>query len=266
MIKNLIGIVGLGVVGMALYEYLSIDQELEFRLYDPAKEMLDDLTDCEAIFIAVPVPTLQNRSLDLSILRSTLQRLRAKPEMIHVPIFIKSTVLPGTCDALSEEFMMKVYAMPEFLTERTALTDMIRHDVLCGGADKISQTHKDIIASLFSDKTILWMTNKEAELSKYAHNCFAAAKVNYWNIIHALAKDLGCEYTNVLSGALNVSGLIERHHTMVPGPDGKTGFGGKCLPKDLRSLIGLLEERCIPCGSLKETEEENIEIFRGSET
>lgn len=79
------------------------------------------------------------------------------------------------------------------------------------------------------------MTSEEAELVKYAHNVFGALKVTYFNCIYDLCRRMGMDYARVRSGILG-STYINDVHTMVPGPDGKFGYGGKCFPKDVNAM------------------------------
>lgn len=251
---------GFGVVGSALYHYLGLSAEHDFALYDPFKNLEDRLDDSDVVFICVPVPTENDRSQNLDALRECLSQLRKTKAFLNKPIVIKSTVLPGTTDELSKYYMLRVYHMPEFLTERTALEDMKAQSVICGGRNTMTFEHMTFFKELFADKKILFMSNKEAELCKYAHNAFAAVKVNFFNIISEACEKIGCNYQKVLEGA-RVSGFIEPTHTQVPGPDSKYGYGGKCLPKDISAFIGFLEKKGYPVGSLRYTELENL-IFR----
>jgi len=37
-----------------------------------------------------------------------------------------------------------------------------------------------------------------------------------------------------------LTGFIEHEHTIVPGPDGKFGYGGKCFPPNISSFYNYL--------------------------
>lgn len=251
-----VGICGQGVVGGALERWLRKQTSHRIVIYDGPKGIEEDFTGVDAIFLCVPVPTQPSRLQDTSALRSCIERYKA----LGAPFIVRSTVLPGTCDDLARMHNVTVYAMPEFLTERQADYDTEIHDIVCGPVPEEMRHH------LFGFKKVFRvMTNVEAELAKYAHNCFAAVKVNYFNIIHALAQHYGADYERVLCGAM-VTKFIEPTHTRVPGPDGKLGYGGKCLPKDLRAFIGLLlrvDLDPIHMTSLYGTEAEN-QAFRNA--
>ena len=63
--------------------------------------------------------------------------------------------------------------------------------------------------------------------------------MTYFNIIHDLCLEMGLEFNAVKEGAF-LTGFIEREHTMVPGPDGKLGYGGKCFPVNMASMRSFL--------------------------
>jgi nucleotide sugar dehydrogenase len=262
MDQTKIGIMGLGVVGGALRDYLRTIQGVRpIFLYDPPKGLDEDVSLADVIFISVPVPTTENRRQDLAMIHHCLTFLQTSGNCFNTPIFIKSSVVPGTSDYLAQYYMMKIYAMPEFLTERHALADMMDQDVLVGGRNTITYEHMMLVERVFKDKKLHWMTNAEAELAKYTHNAFAAMKVNYFNTVYQACLKLELDYEKVLEGA-RISGFIERTHTKVPGPDGYYGYGGKCLPKDLKALIGFLDDNQLPTTSLKGVEVENL-LYRG---
>lgn len=253
-----VGIVGCGVVGNVLVQYLRKTHErIEIRISDLLKDRDDPLYDCDAIFISVPVPTLQWSGVqDLQAIEQALAKIKNP----SIPIFIRSTVLPGTCDALAKKYELRVYAMPEFLTERIAQFDFERHSLVVGGREDISYEHMQLMIALFPGKTINWVRNREAEITKYAHNCFAAVKVNYWNTIAQLCDRTKSDYSNVRKLSSEITGFFTATHMLVPGPDGHPGFGGKCLPKDLKAFIAYLDGLNLPHQSLAATEDENITI------
>ena len=218
-----LGIIGVGVVGRTLRDWFVANTTHKLSLFDPGQNHLDELAGSEYVFICVPVPTNISGAQDISMLHEAI--VRSKAQAPEATIFIRSTVLPGTCDMYKN-----VFAMPEFLTERYAIRDMEQLNIIVGGKSKIG-----IPSNLFLGKRVQQYTNNEAEMIKYAHNCFAAVKVNFFNQIADLCErqHRTMKYVNVLEG-MNVSRLFElEQHTQVPGHDGKRGFGGKCLPKDL---------------------------------
>ncbi|MDR0483678.1 MAG: UDP-glucose 6-dehydrogenase [Alphaproteobacteria bacterium] len=217
-----IGIVGYGFVGGALHNWLVNNTECKVLISDPPKNINDDLSNCDVIFISIHIPTEMDGTQDLTLLKSIIQNLP------NCPIFIRTTVMPGICDSLAKEFNKEIYFMPEFLTERTANEDFASQDlVVCGAID--------IMDTIFTKKNKLYMSNMEAEIAKYAHNSFGALKVTYFNAIYDICEKNNLNYNNVRDGIL-LSKYISPTHTMVPGPDGKLGYGGKCFPKDISAF------------------------------
>lgn len=215
-----IGIVGCGVIGNALKQWVeSNNTNCNISVFDPQKNHHDDLTKCDCIFVSIHIPTEEKtQTQDLNILEEVIKTLPNKP------IYIRTTLLPGSCDILSKKLNREIYFMPEFLTERTALEDFSRQKmVFCG--------RSDLLREIFPNKDYIEMSNSEAELAKYAHNVFGALKVTYFNGIYDMCQKMNCDYSKVRDGFL-LSGYINEPHTNVPGPDGNFGYGGKCFPKD----------------------------------
>lgn len=218
--KLVIGVMGLGTVGGALKKWLDEQTDHEVRAYDPPKGIQDSLIGCDAIFICVPVPADGNGQ-DTGLLSAVVNIAKGYSQNV----FVRSTVLPGTCDRLG------VTAMPEFLTARRAYMDMLTLPLLVGPCNR------PLFRLIFKNRSIFYVENVEAELAKYAHNCFGAVKVTYFNMIFELCKKYGANFDSVRRGAF-LTGFIEREHTLVPGPDGKRGYGGACFPENMSSLIG----------------------------
>ena len=214
-----IGFIGLGVVGGALYKWMEKNTSHQLLRRDPAKGYEDELMTCHAVFIAIPV--LHNKTgQDISELKQVVKY--AKQCSNHV--FIRSSVLPGTSDELG------CYAIPEFLTERIADSEMDRLPIIVGDADKT------FVESIFEGKKkIIAMKNKEAEMSKYAHNCMGAVKVTYCNVIKELCEKENLDYERVKEGFL-MTGFVNETHTQVPGPDKKYGYGGSCFPTNIKAF------------------------------
>ena len=231
-----ISICGFGNVGGALYSYIAPGCPHEVSIYDPQKGRHDDISKTEVNFISVTAPT-KGFKVDLTNIEHCLKR--TSPDSIN---FIRSTVTPGTCDALMKKHNKLVISMPEFLTQRQARSDFKKIPILFGGR---GTNHKSRISYamglVFPKKRMKQMTNKECELAKLAHNNLAALKVMYANSIWDICQIHKCSYEDVKAGML-LSGLFSKNHLQVPGPDGYMGFGGVCLPKDQESFIGWIDQ------------------------
>lgn len=218
-----VGIVGCGVIGGALKAWIEKNTPHKVLVSDPPKGFNDDLSSCDVIFMSLHVPTELDGTQDMSLYKSIIEKLPS-----NTPIFIRTTILPGTSERLSKETGKEVYFMPEFLTERTSISDFEHQDI-------VFTAHVDLLKEIFPTKKYQVMTSVEAEITKYVHNVFGALKVTYFNAVYDYCQKMGADYNTVQKGVL-LSGYISPTHTFVPGPDGKFGYGGKCFPKDVNAF------------------------------
>jgi UDPglucose 6-dehydrogenase len=251
MRKVVVGIVGCGFVGGALKKWIDEHNtdNVTLLISDPPKGFNDSLVSADIIFISIHIPTEDNGTQDLTLIKQIIEELPNKP------IFIRTTIIPGTSDKLSDEFNKKIYFMPEFLTERTAYQDFCSQPMIFTG-------ETELLKKIFIGKKFIEMTSIEAEITKYAHNVFGALKVTYFNGIFDICKTMNANYRKIQEGIL-LSGYINFPHTQVPGPDGKFGYGGKCFPKDVNAFTNMLKDYPI-FNLLKELQPLNSE-FRGEE-
>ncbi len=223
-----VGIIGCGFVGGALKAWLE-ENNTDCRVFvsDPPKGMDDDLSGIDIAFLQIHVPTEDDGTQDLTLMKELIRNL---PD---VPVFVRTTILPGTSELLSRETGHRVRYMPEFLSERTYLEDFKRQPMIFTG-------ELDLLSRIFKGKTFTVMTPLEAEITKYCHNVFGAYKVTYFNAVFDYCREKGADWARVHAGML-LSGYINETHTIVPGPDGKFGYGGKCFPKDVNAFAKITE-------------------------
>ena len=232
-----VGIMGLGFVGSAMKQVL--ESKHDVHCYDPAKkgyQNLEVLKNTEVIFICIGTPMKKDKSVNLDYINSAIETI--KELGINPVICIKSTVPPGTCDNLMCKYNIFIGTNPEFLRERYALRDMWASDrIVIGGPTKeVTEKIKEVYYSIFGDDVIyIELTNKEAEIVKHTTNAFLASQVGFANEIYNICKTLDINYDNI-KRAIYFDKRLGRH-IEVPGTDGKFGFGGHCLPKDLNGLI-----------------------------
>ena len=156
-------------------------------------------------------------------------------------LVVKSTVPPGTCEALEllaepsdPAFRVAVASNPEFLRESRAVWDFFHPDRVVIGVDDPDLGR--LVAELYpADWPTLVCDRRSAELVKYAANTFLAVKISFANEIAALCEALGADAERVLAGV----GLDSRIGPAFLGPG--PGFGGSCLPKDVSGLVAVAE-------------------------
>lgn len=259
-----IGIIGVGMVGTPIKRFF---EELkgykrggDIFLYDanPQKEFQDDIGLADIIFICVPTPRAQEGSADLSALESAFSRISGEKIVV-----IKSTVPPGTTEKFQAHYPQhKILFNPEFLTEKQAWEDFIRPDRQIVGFTEKSIDAAHLVLSLLPKAPFMspWgmgtyqsikITATEAEIIKYGGNVFFARKVNFANVLAALAEVSGVEYKNIQLG-LAADHRIGSSHLDV-GHGGYRGFGGYCLPKDVEAFCAHLRvSNLVHCAELLE--------------
>jgi len=244
-----VGVVGNGYVGQAVAVGLSDVADVKVWDKDPKRspQTLDDVAGQDIIFICVPTPTIRDdlkyhsARNDTAAVDEALDKvMQAREEKDPPIIVIKSTVWPGTCQQHADGWGIPVVSNPEFLSARTAVQDFLHPTSIVLGSDDIFALNVvyRLYKARFPDTPILLYENAEtAELIKYTRNGFYAVKMAFLNEIAAVCRHLDVRYDDVKEGLL-ASGWVNPMHCDVPGHDGKLGFGGACLPKDGRALVG----------------------------
>ena len=98
-----------------------------------------------------------------------------------------------------------------------------------------------------------------AELTKYMNNCFLATKVSFLNEMKQISEKCGADWDVAIKGFL-MDSRIGQSHYQVPGPDGKLGFGGHCLPKDINALKSFGESLGLNLNTLNGVINTNLEV------
>ena len=111
----------------------------------------------------------------------------------------------------------------------------------------------------FPHVTIVQTDSQSAEFTKYACNCFYAAKISIFNEFYQVAQKQNLDWNAITNGMMS-SGWINPMHTLVPGTDGNLGFGGKCFPKDINALINYFEQCGVEPLMLKAAWQKNTEV------
>jgi UDPglucose 6-dehydrogenase len=235
-----IGIVGKGVVGSAVYDGLrQIGHDLKF--YDTAypDTALTDLTDSDIIYVCVPTDQLPDGSCDVSTVSDTVAKL-AELNYSGV-IAVKSTVIPGTTEKLIVQYpTLSICFVPEFLRERSALTDFIdHHDILIVGTDDTAVY--DFIVACHGNipKKVIQVSPTEAEIAKYFSNVFNALRITFANGVFEVCEQLGADYQKVFQAATHRHNITADY---LRCSQYLRGFGGHCLPKDSKAWAVLVEQ------------------------
>lgn len=196
-------------------------------------------------FLAVGTPQKRGEfSADLTYVDAVIERLApllTKP----TTIFGKSTVPVGTAKRLGDraralaapDCEVEVAWNPEFLREGHAVEDTLRPDRIVLGLDRSRSTRPETLArEIYSEAlrggTPFVVTNLEtAELVKASANAFLATKISFINAIAEVCEAAGGDVTE-LADAIGHDDRIGRKFL-----NAGIGFGGGCLPKDIRAFM-----------------------------
>lgn len=259
MIKEKIGIIGVGVVGGALKKWFE-SQGHEVFLYDVPKQLgtRESLNNAGVMFVAVPTPhDPETNSFDASYIKNAFQAIEGEKIVV-----IRSTVIPGTTDQMQKLYPQhKVLFSPEFLTQSQADQDIFEEKMaILGVTDQSRDVAGHLLHLLPQAPFRKIMKAREAELFKYLRNNFFSAKVIFFNFMYDLCQAIGVDYS-VLQECFAADPWIGDMHTDVLH-GGYRGYGGKCFPKDIRSMIAFARSKGVPQPLLELTEELNNELLR----
>ncbi|WP_439565131.1 UDP-glucose dehydrogenase family protein [Microcella sp.] len=224
-------------------------------------------TDIEAArgaavhFIAVGTPQRPDGSADLSAVHAALRAVLsiAAPGDLVVG---KSTVPVGTAQVLLREVEHAGAALawnPEFLREGFAVRDSLEPDRIVYGLAPGDARSAAVLDQVYAELLIAGSPRMvtdlaTAELVKVAANAFLATKISFINAMAEIAEVVGADVTQ-LADAIGHDARIGRRFL-----NAGIGFGGGCLPKDIRGFIARAEELGVgsSLGFLREVDAINL--------
>ena len=192
-------------------------------------------------FVCVGTPQQEGSdAADLRYVDSAMQELASRIHK-HALIVGKSTVPVGTATRLSRlvtevapaDAEVELAWNPEFLREGFAVNDTLHPDRLVFGVESewAERMLEDVFQPIIDEETPVIVADlATAELVKVAANSFLATKISYINAMAEVCEAAGAD-VDVLATALSHDGRIGGRF-LKPG----LGFGGGCLPKDIRAF------------------------------
>jgi UDPglucose 6-dehydrogenase len=249
--KPTVGVWGCGVVGgntARLFKELS-NHEVSVLTYDKYKngnwvtpEEMVLLSDF--IFICLPTPMKDTGEIDLSYIDAAIgeiDRLAHQLRNNKPIVIIRSTSVSGSSDQYAEICPhLEIAFMPEFLTEANPWGDTVGATrVVIGTSNTLTFfTIRSLFQLVYGNQVeYIHMTRSEAEMYKYACNYLLSMSVLAANELYFICKAVGIDY-QVIQKNLKYDSRIGKF-TVVPGPDGDFGCGGKCFVKDINALAHL---------------------------
>jgi GDP-mannose 6-dehydrogenase len=205
----------------------------------------------ELSLICVGTPSRRNGSLETTYLERVMEQIGAAlagATTYHV-IAVRSTVLPGVVRSRLVPILERasgrtcgddvgVCVNPEFLREGSAIRDFEKPAfTLVGESDPRAG---DLLLRAYAhlQAPVHRVAADEASMVKYASNMFHAVKVAFGNEVGALCQPLGIDGQRVMQVFCADRDLNISPRYLRPG----FGFGGSCLPKDLRAMVHVAKE------------------------
>ncbi|OGO23741.1 MAG: hypothetical protein A2144_05190 [Chloroflexi bacterium RBG_16_50_9] len=209
-------------------------------------DYLDGLSGAQFAFITVGTPSTRNGKPDLKWVRSAARSI-AEAARGPLIVVIKSTVPIGTADLVSgllahqgrSGYRFPVVSNPEFLREGAAVFDFMNPNrVVVGSSDPMAA---EAVAKLYQplNSPLIECDNRTAEMSKYASNVFLATRISYMNEMALLCDEYDVDIVKVAS----IMGMDQRFGCGYLNAG--LGWGGSCLPKDVRGLLHIGKSRGI---------------------
>lgn len=198
-------------------------------------------------FIGVGTPQQRGSyAADTTYVEAAIDSLVPHLEGDHV-ILGKSTVPVGTARALQERAdaaaeaagkgaTVEVAWNPEFLREGYAVKDTIEPDRIVLGTrgenSRAEEIAREVYAAPLAKDTPFIVTDLQtAELVKVSANAFLATKISFINAVSEVCEIVGADVTQ-LADAIGHDDRIGRKFL-----GAGLGFGGGCLPKDIRAFM-----------------------------
>jgi len=198
----------------------------------------------KVLFLCLPTPQLEDGSADLSRVLSVSEKLAVFINEDKL-LVSKSTVPVGTVDKIKQvvrkktKYDVEVVSNPEFLKEGTAIQDSLKPERIIIGTrnKKAIEVLKDLYAPFVrTGNPILLMSERSAEMTKYAANAFLATKISFMNELSNLCETVGADIDWVRKGIGSDPRIGNQF--LFAG----VGYGGSCFPKDVKALVRTSQE------------------------
>jgi len=258
-----LSVIGLGVVGSAIYETFQkkIKGTTTINGYDKYKNGgIGNLNDClnsEVIILCLPTPYSSiKKDYDLDPIEDVLSSLNMLE--FNGLVVIKSTINPGTSELLSNKYgSLNIIHNPEFLTARNAQKDFENQNQIVLGKTESCDNEKflnfiEFYKILWPDSKISVCNSGESELMKLGCNTFYSVKIQYFTELYLICKKQNLDFEKVKNMMISNNG-ISPNYTNIPGHDGSISYSGMCFPKDTNALCSHMKKNNLPSYVLEAT-------------
>lgn len=234
-------------------------------LHEGKIKFTDDIKEgirfSDVIFICVGTPQSRAGKADLSQVEEVSRQIAEYMDDYKL-IVEKSTVPVNTYKLIQrtvrryakKNLEFDIASNPEFLREGMAVHDFMHPDRILVGVetDKAEKIMREIYSPFVEKGSTLFVTKTAAaEIIKYASNSFLAIKISYINMLAELCEKVGVDIKMVADG-IGADERIGRDFL-----NAGIGYGGSCLPKDVKAFIKIAESYGVNFELLKATEKIN---------
>lgn len=225
-----IGIVGCGTIGSTIYRVMRMYYG-DVRGFDVLPERstnsLDEVLECDCVFLCVPTSLGGNGRLDTGAILENLNLLVKK--RFHGLLVIKSTLPLGFFEA-HPTYDLDIVFSPEFLHAWRAVPDFIEPPFVISSGEHAEQLAE--VLYWIPTKKFHVVSHDTAILAKLVVNAFASTKVSFVNEVEGICDRHGVNPATVMD-FLRLEGRCAEPYSH----PGRGAFGGTCLPKDLLELV-----------------------------
>ena len=253
-----------------------LEKHLASGRFRVALDSATAVKESNILFVCVGTPQSEDGSADLSqvenVARTVAQNANGYKLIVEKstnPVSTAEKVKKTIIGYLGTEHQIEVAVNPEFLREGRALEDFFNPDRIVIGVE--SERAKDILFRIYkpllnnihlgnvssnqsevspdmSGQRMVVTDLNTAELIKHSSNAYLAMKVSFINMVSDLCEEAGADVNDVAIGL----GMDPRI-----GPDflrAGVGFGGYCLPKDLKAFIRITQDHQVDASLLQSIE------------
>jgi len=222
------------------------------------------MPEVDVVFSAVGTPPDEDGSADLKYVLEVAKTIGQNMKK-YALVITKSTVPVGTAKLVSDviqkeldkrgiEIEFDVASNPEFLKEGDAINDFMKPDrIVCGvNSAKAQEIFEKIYAPfVLNGHPIIFTDITSAEMIKYAANAMLATRISFMNDMANLCEMVGADVNMVRKGIGSDTRIGNKFL------NAGAGYGGSCLPKDVKALIKTADNFGYPLQVLKAVENVN---------
>lgn len=226
-----------------------LERNIRERRISFTNNLRETIINSKIIFLCLPTPPGDDGAADLRYVMKVaedigeiLNECHNTSQQVGYKIVVnKSTVPVGTADKVRGIILSKctnaefdVVSNPEFLREGRAVDDFMRPERVVVGTS--SSKAREVMEDLYepfmrTGNKIYFISERSAEVAKYAANSFVAMRISFMNEMANLCERVGADVDDVRIAIGSDSRIGKKY--LFPS----VGYGGSCFPKDVQAIL-----------------------------